>query len=295
MKKWTGAVVAVLLIIGACGKEEGTELTDEQRQEIAQEKIRYSLDGVGGMVDMASGAIEMISMMGGLIGGSSPLKAQQYSQCPVFDLKLTGDCQSEAGCDVNLKLDWGDGCVGDDGVFRKGKITLSGKITSTSVDATAEFDNFEEEGNKITSGTLSVSLKKTEVGYYDVTVKADNIKGENQDGSYSADFEISLSDDIRGTEGDDSDDLMIINGNGTLSSDKGSINITVTDVKVDNKECDKNPISGSVDIKIDSDEAYGTIKFTFHEECDGKVDVQADLTIGESSIKVNTSVPLEEE
>jgi len=292
MKKWIW-VVAVGLLIGACGEEGGGGggLTDEQKQEIANEKIGVSLAATKGMVDMAFGAIELFSQIGGMRSQGSPLKAQQNSQCPVFQLELLGDCQSEAGCDVNLTLDWGEGCEGDDGILRKGKITISGHITSTSVHATAKFENFEEKGNKISSGTLSVDLQKTNKGW-DATITAEKIKGVNENGNYSADFSLNISTDARGTE-DDSDDLITLNGNGKLSSDEGSISITIKDVIQDNQVCE-NPTSGSVEIEIDSDEADGTIKFTFHEQCDGKVDVQADLKIDGSSVKVNTSVPIEE-
>jgi hypothetical protein len=289
MKKWIW-VVAVGVFITTCAEEK--KLTDEQKQEIANEKIAVSLDATKGMVDMAFGAIELFSQIGGMRSQGSPLKALQNSQCPVFQLELLGDCQSEAGCDVNLTLDWGDGCAGDDGILRKGKITISGHITSTSVHATAEFENFEEEGNKISSGTLRVDLQKTDKGW-DATITARKIKGVNEDGNYSADFSLDISTDARGTE-DDSDDLITLNGNGKLSSDEGSISITIKDVIQDNQVCEKHPTSGSVEIEIDSDVADGTIKFTFHEQCDGKVDVQADLKIDGSSVKVNTSVPIEE-
>jgi hypothetical protein len=294
MKKWIW-VVAVGLLIGACGEEGsggGGGLTDEQKQEIANEKIAISLDATKGMADMAFGAIELFSQIGGMLSQGSPLKAQQNSQCPVFQLDLQGDCQSEDGCDVNLTLDWGEGCAGDDGILRKGKITIFGHITSTSVHATAEFENFEEEGNTISSGTLSLDLLKTEKGW-DATITAEKIKGVNEDGNYSADFSLDISTDARGTTEDDSDDLITLNGNGKLSSDEGSISITIKDVIQDNQVCE-NPTSGSVEIEIDSEEADGTIKFTFHEQCDGKVDVQADLKIDGSSVKVNTSVPIEE-
>jgi hypothetical protein len=288
MKKWIW-VVAVGVFITTCAEEK--KLTDEQKQEIANEKIAVSLDATKGMVDMAFGAIELFSQIGEMFLQGSPLKAQQNSQCPVFDFSLDGDCQSQAGCEVNVTLDWGEGCAGDDGILRKGKITISGHITSTSVHAKAEFENFEEEGNTISSGRLSLDLQKTDKGW-DATITAEKIKGVNEDGNYSADFSLDISTDVRGTE-DDSDDLITLNGNGKLSSDEGSISITIKDVIQDNRACE-NPTSGSVEIEIDSDEADGTIKFTFHEQCDGKVDVQADLKIDGSSVKVNTSVPIEE-
>jgi hypothetical protein len=295
MKKWIW-VVAVGLLIGACGEEGGGGgggLTYEQKQEIANEKIAVSLAATKGMVDMAFGAIELFSQIGGMRSQGSPLKAQQNSQCPVLDnFNLSGNCQSQDGCDVNLTLDWGEGCAGDDGILRKGKITIFGHITSTSLSATAEFENFEEEGNKISSGTLSVDIQKTDKGW-DATITAKKIKGVNEDGNYSADFSLDISTDARGTE-DDSDDLITLNGNGKLSSDEGSISITIKDVIQDNQVCEEHPTSGTVEIEIDSDEADGTIKFTFHEQCDGKVDVQADLKIDGSSVKVNTSVPIEE-
>jgi len=291
MKKWIG-VVMIGLLIGACAKEEGGGgggggLTDQQKQEIANEKIELSLDVAEGMTEMAFGAIELATILE-VFSQGAPLKAQQASQCPQFDFSLEGDCKSQAGCDVEVVLDWGDGCV-DEGILRKGKITISGHITSTSLNATAEFENFEEEGIKITSGKLSLDLQKTAEGW-DAEIEAEKIKGVN----YSADFTLAISSDVRGTEEDDSDDLITINGNGKFSSDEGSFSITFNNVTQDNQECDEHPISGSVEIEIDSEEAEGTIKFTFHEVCDGKIDVEADLKIDGSSVKVNTTVTIEE-
>ena len=291
MKKWIG-VLMIGLLIGACGKEGEKELTEEEREEIANEKIEFSLDVAEGMVEMAFGAIELASILG-VSSQSSPLKAQQASQCPQFDFPLEDDCDLQDECDVEVVLDWGDGCVGNDGIFRKGKITISGRITSTSLNATAKFENFEEEGNKITSGELSLDLQKTAEGW-DAEIEAEKIKGVNEDGNYSADFTLAISSDVRGTEEDDSDDLITINGNGKFSSDEGSFSITFNNVTQDNQECDEHPISGSVEIEIDSEEAEGTIKFTFHEVCDGKIDVEADLKIDGSSVKVNTTVTIEE-
>lgn len=187
--------------------------------------------------------------------------------------------------------DWGEGCV-DEGFLRKGKIHISGRITSTSVRTTTEFDNFEENGNKISSGTLNFDAEKTNIGW-DANIEVENIEGVVENESYSMDFNLSISTDARGTQYDDSDDLITLTGNGEFSSDKGSISIKIDGVKIDNEECEY-PISGSVEIEIDSDEADGTIKFSFHEECDGNVDVEADLKIDGSSLKVNTSVPMEE-
>lgn len=294
MKRWLAVGGIVVLLGWGCAEEKkGEELTPEQKQAKAQEMVDYSLDAAGMMVEMGLGVFQLMEVFSELTGSPSPLKPQQVSQCPTLAFELKGDCNSQAGCDVEAVLDWGDGCVGDDGVLRKGKISISAHIDPDSINGTATFDNFEEEGNKITSGNLSVNAEKTQVGW-NLTISVEDLNGENEEGRYSLDIdELSFSLDQRGTPDDESDDSLTINGKGKISSDKGSLEITITNVVMDNQVCENNPVSGKVEIKVSSDEVNGTITFNFHETCDGKVDVSADIEVGGSTIKINTSVPLE--
>jgi hypothetical protein len=52
----------------------------------------------------------------------------------------------------SVTLDWGTGCTGLEGIYRKGKMTISltGKMNELNSTATFAFDNFYTDGHKVT-------------------------------------------------------------------------------------------------------------------------------------------------
>lgn len=201
---------------------------------------------------------------------SQALTAQQAGGCPEsVSFNFNGDC-NQGDCEVYLAADYGDGCY-EDGVFKAGFVSIYIDISPSSITGVLTMNNFRE-GNETTTGEVSASIEMTDTGGT-ISMNVD-VSGVNENGNYSAEFEGSVEIDNRGTPEDDTDDSAVLNGGGTFSSDDGTLNLSISEVTVDRSVCELNPISGSVNVSGEgaNGDTFDLI-FTFHEECDGKVEV----------------------
>lgn len=175
-------IFAFLLIFTACQKEQS--LTgDADQQEIEAAKVSSEADGeaeivFNGVFDDAFGVNDEVGIAGTGIFG-------RVTACP--DVNIIRLSPPNA-FPVKIVLDFGTGCVGRDGHFRKGKVmtTYTGRLIIPGSMATTTFDGFYFDSIKVegTHKITNTSPNVTPATTRQFTVVVTDAKLTKPDGNY---------------------------------------------------------------------------------------------------------------
>lgn len=199
---WISSFLIILMIAG-CQKDSTTTTTPQPGDKNTSEgSILISDQTFEGLNGFANGYFTV-----------SGLKSAALGTCPSITATLT------TSFPIIITCDWGIGCVSaEDGITRSGKITvsLSGLMNVVNSVATFSFNDFVNDGNKIT-GTHKITYKGLNAGNnwprYEVLTEAKIVFPDQKFITYRASYirlqsegssTLSLADDVWRIEGSSS-------------------------------------------------------------------------------------------
>lgn len=238
----------------------------------------------------------------------APLKAEGdddgEDDCPMVrvegDFMISGELPDGEG---KVTFDFGDGCITEEGEELSGKITMELLFTETEFSSNLIIEDIEsKEGDKeyTVDGSMYMSFKGTNLdevfeddsdpeefswvvdvsGTEDgrpISAKLDMEMKRLTDDEYKIILDLSLEEeggstyavfDIKAFELTETKEIS----NGTFQygdTENGKLRATLIDVVDDEEVCEKNSIGGSATLTNGVD----NVILTFHEECDGKAEI----------------------
>lgn len=284
-KKMSFPLMVLLLLTIACSKEK--TVSEQDRQTTEQLTKDYLM--VAQIFESSYKAVDSQAKQQGALNGfnSQDNELDERGNCPETSFSATQNTIFPA----TLELDFGSGCVNDDGITVAGKITavFNGLLLSSGTSITLNYSNFVFDGHTV-SGTYVVANQGEDAnGQHTFTATVD---GQVQRANGRS-FTYQATTSSKQTEGNDTnfftnglagifDDVWSVTKDATLTTSDGLQATISTPSAVRHPLNCRWPVSGVFELEVNNPTVISTLNYG-EGNCDGK----ALLTIGDYSVEVN--------